>query len=133
MKKNWKKYVVIIVLLIVTLWVVRNKYFYNRLFSEEFCNSIVELQYVSYGNEIRTYEITDEKIIRKFADVLYNNKYKKLPAISEGGYTFKLLMEDDEYTIVMGGMSIGWKGKEYEAKEDFFEILQEIMDYLEIE
>lgn len=131
MKNNWKKYGIIIIILAVTFFVVRNKYFYNRLFTEEFCNSITEVQYITYENEI--YRITDEKIVRDFADALCNNRYKKLSSVNEGGYTFKLVTEKEIYTFSMTASDIQWKGKEYETKEEFFEIFAEVWEYLDIE
>lgn len=129
-RKNWKYILILIVFIGVSVIWMKEKYFYNRLFSEKFCDSIIGIQYIL--DEVNTYAITDEKIVRDFADALCNNKCKELPEVNEGGYTFKLITEEEEYFVVMDGSSITWKGKEYEAKLDFFEILQEVWGYLEM-
>ena len=127
MKSNWKKYGIIAVILIVSFFMIRNKYFYISLFSEKFCDSIIEIQYVTYENEV--YRITDEKVVRDFADALCNNKYKKIPVI-EGSDTFILVTEDAEYDVCMSSSHITWKGKYYEPKVEFLEIYEEVWDYL---
>ena len=127
MKSNWKKYGIIAVILIVSFFMIRNKYFYISLFSEKFCDSIIEIQYVTYENEI--FRITDEKVVRDFADALCNNKYKKIPVI-EGSYTFILVTEDAEYDVRMSSSHIMWKGKYYEPKVEFLEIYAAVWDYL---
>ena len=92
-KNNWKQILILAVIIIVCAICVREKYFYKSLFSKEFCESIVEIQYISYENEI--YTIADEEMIDEFRKGLYETRYRRLSSANgfDGGYSFKLFAE----------------------------------------
>lgn len=135
LKNNWKQILVVTVIIIVCAIYVREKYFYKSLFSEKFCESIVEIQYIDYENEV--YAITDEEMIDEFMTVLSENRYKRLRGADgfEGGYGFRLITEDKEYNLCLAGNGLGWKGKQYDLKDEYSmtELLIAIMQYWGIE
>ena len=134
-KNNWKQILILAVIIIVCAICVREKYFYKSLFSKEFCESIVEIQYISYENEI--YTIADEEMIDEFRKGLYETRYRRLSSANgfDGGYSFKLFAEDREFDLVLTGNGLGWQGKQYEFKNesDMTELLQKAWGHLGIE
>lgn len=134
-KNNCKQIFILVVIIIVCARCAREKYFYKGLFSKEFCESIVEIQYVSYENEI--YTIVDEEMIDEFRKVLYETRYRRLSGADgfDGGYSFRLFAEDREFDLVLTGNSLGWQGKHYEFKDKsvMMELLQKTWGHLGIE
>ena len=126
-KNRWKQILILAVIIIVCAIYVREKFFYKSLFSKEFCESIVEIQYISYENEI--YTIADEEMIDEFRKVLYETRYRRLSGTDgfDGGSSFKLFAEDREFELFLTGNGLGWQGKQYEFKEELDDYITKIM------
>ena len=116
LKNKWKQIIVITVIVLVCTIYIREKFFYKSLFSEPFCESIVEIQYIDYRNEV--YTITNEAIVDEFMKVLSENRYRRVPGTgSEGVTAFKLISDEKEYRVCMDGEEVEWKRKLYKPKE----------------
>lgn len=134
LKNNWKQILVVTVIIIVCAIYVREKYFYKSLFSEAFCESIVEIQYIDYENEV--YAITDEEMIDEFMTVLSENRYRRIPgAVNEGVSGFKLITDEKEYWVCLSDDEVDWNKKPFQPKdqESIRELLKTVWQYWGIE
>lgn len=134
LKNNWKQILVVTVIIIVCAIYVREKYFYKSLFSEKFCERIVEIQYIDYENEV--YTITDEEMVDEFMTVLSENRYRRIPgAVSEGVSGFKLITDEKEYWVCLSDDEVDWNKKPFQPKdqESIRELLKTVWQYWGIE
>lgn len=107
----------------------------NKLFSDELCNSIVEIDYYSFDEKVT--KVNDIEKIREIWKTLENQSYQKLEEdeLIEGFYMMDFVTENAAYSFGFTNNIIVFKDGQYKTVniKDDFNLTEYIFDTLNIE